>query len=116
MFVSCTIVDFSFSANQAKHLCAFHIMVSTQQSLKKRSKYPSLKPILAKFAEENKVPGGYRESGEFEILYMNWDLYRRVAESDAIPGAPYSRGNGQLGAIDMGTSPGAGGVGLGKFM
>jgi len=81
-----------------------------------RSKYPSLRPILMKFAEENNVPGGYRESGEFEILYMNWDLYRQVAEADPVPGAPYSRGNGQLGAIDLGTSPGAGGVGLGKLL
>ena len=81
-----------------------------------RSKYPALKPILTKFAEENNVPGGYRESGEFDILYMNWDLYRRVAMADAVPGAPYSRGNGQLGAIDLGTSPGAGGVGLGKLL
>mmetsp|Transcript_24546 Transcript_24546/g.44061 ORF Transcript_24546/g.44061 Transcript_24546/m.44061 type:complete len:502 (+) Transcript_24546:176-1681(+) len=81
-----------------------------------RSNYPKLKPILQKFCEENNVPGGYRESGEFEILYMNWDLYRTVAQADAVPGAPYSRGNGQLGAIDAGTSPGAGGVGLGKFM
>ncbi|KAL7469624.1 hypothetical protein ACHAXS_009886 [Conticribra weissflogii] len=81
-----------------------------------RSKYPQLKPILQKFAEENEVPGGYRESGEFEILYMNWDLYRRVAESDPVPGAPYSRGHGQLGAINLGFSPGAGGVGLGKLL
>ena len=75
-----------------------------------RSKYPQLKPILTKFAEDNHVPGGYRESGEFEILYMNWDLYRRVAEADAVPGAPYSRGNGQLGAIDLNGSPAAGGL------
>mmetsp|Transcript_175 Transcript_175/g.306 ORF Transcript_175/g.306 Transcript_175/m.306 type:complete len:502 (+) Transcript_175:186-1691(+) len=81
-----------------------------------RSKYPSLRPILMKFAEENNIPGGYRESGEFEILYMNWDRYRQVAQADAVPGAPYSRGNGQLGAIDMGSSPGAGGVGLGKLL
>ncbi|KAL7478598.1 hypothetical protein ACHAW6_004358 [Cyclotella cf. meneghiniana] len=81
-----------------------------------RSKYPKLKPILTKFAEENNVPGGYRESGEFEILFMNWDLYKKVAEADPVPGAPYSRGNGQLGAIDLGTSPGAGGVGLGKLV
>mmetsp|Transcript_24708 Transcript_24708/g.36640 ORF Transcript_24708/g.36640 Transcript_24708/m.36640 type:complete len:476 (+) Transcript_24708:104-1531(+) len=32
-----------------------------------RSKYPKLKPILQKFAEDNNIPGGYRESGEFEI-------------------------------------------------
>ena len=79
---------------------------------RKRSKYPHLKPILTKFAEENNVPGGYRESGEFEILYMNWDLYRKVAQADPVPGAPYSRGHGQLGAIDMGGSPAAGGVGF----
>lgn len=81
-----------------------------------RSKYPALKSILTKFAEENNVPGGYRESGEFEILYDNWDLYRRVAEGPAVEGSPYSRGNGQLGAIDSGFSPGAGGVGLGKLL
>ena len=69
-----------------------------------------------KFANENNVPGGYRESGEFEILFMNWDLYRQVAQAAAVVGAPYSRGHGQLGAIDLGTSPGAGGVGLGKLM
>lgn len=76
-----------------------------------RSKYPLLKPILAKFAEENNVPGGYRESGEFEILKMNWEVYKRVAEADPVPGAPCSRGNGQLGAINLGNSPAAGGVG-----
>ena len=81
-----------------------------------RSKYPMLKPILQKFAEENNVPGGYRESGEFEILYMNWDLYRKVAESDPVPGAPYSRGHGQLGAIDASGGVAAGGVGLGKLL
>ena len=75
-----------------------------------RSKYPLLKPILQKFAAENQIPGGYRESGEFEILKMNWDLYREVAESDPVPGAPYSRGNGQLASIDLGFSPGAGGI------
>jgi len=74
-----------------------------------RSKYPALRPILQKFAEENDVPGGYRESGEFEILKMNWDLYRDVAKSDPVPGAPYSRGHGQLGAIDLGFSPANGG-------
>jgi len=74
-----------------------------------RSKYPALKPILSKFAEENNIPGGYRESGEFEILYMNWLLYKEVAEADAVPGAPYSRGHGQLGAINFGLSPAANG-------
>jgi fatty acid desaturase len=76
-----------------------------------RSKYPALREILIKFAEDNNIPGGYRESGEFEILYMNWDLYRNVAQADAVPGAPYSRGHGQLAAINMGLSPAAGGVG-----
>lgn len=75
-----------------------------------RSKYPKLKPILQKFAEDNNIPGGYRESGEFEIQKMNWDLYKRVAEADAVEGAPYSRGHGQLGAINLGFSPAAGGL------
>jgi len=74
-----------------------------------RSKYPSLKPILQKFAEDNQIPGGYRESGEFQILYDNWELYRDVANADAVVGAPASRGDGQLGAIDLGISPAAGG-------
>ena len=78
-----------------------------------RANYPKLKPILTKFAEENQIPGGYRESGEFEILYDNWDLYRKVAQMDAVPGTPLSRGNGQLGAIDSSSSPAAGGLGLG---
>jgi len=79
-----------------------------------RQKYPLLKPILTKFAEENNIPGGYRESGEFEILKMNWDLYKRVAKADPVEGAPYSRGHGQLGAIDLGLSPAAGGFKGGK--
>jgi len=79
-----------------------------------RSKYPLLKPILQKFAKENNVPGGYRESGEFEILKMNWDLYKTVAKADPVPGAPYSRGHGQLGAIDLGLSPAKGGLSLMK--
>lgn len=73
-----------------------------------RNKYPLLKERLQKFAEENNVPGGYRESGEFEILKMNWELYKRVAEADAIPGAPPTRGRpGQQGAIDGTNSPAA---------
>jgi len=75
-----------------------------------RAKYPLLKPILEKFANDNNIPGGYRESGEFEILKMNWQLYKDVAEADPVVGAPYSRGHGQLGAIDLGFSPAAGGV------
>jgi len=69
-----------------------------------RSKYPKLKNILKKFAKDTNVPGGYRESGEFEILKMNWDLYRQVAKADAVVGAPYSRGHGQLAAINLGFS------------
>jgi fatty acid desaturase len=57
-----------------------------------RSKYPQLKERLQIFAAENSVPGGYRESGEFEILKMNWELYKRVAESDPVPGAPPTDG------------------------
>jgi len=79
-----------------------------------RAKYPLLKPILEKFAKDNNIPKGYRESGEFEILKMNWDLYRTVAMADPVPGAPYSRGHGQLGAIDLGFSPAAGGLTSGK--
>jgi len=72
-----------------------------------RSKYPLLKPILSKFAADNNIPGGYRESGEFEILKMNWELYRDVANAEPKVGAPYSRGHGQLGAIINGNSPAA---------
>lgn len=74
-----------------------------------RSKYPQLKTILQKFAIDNKIPGGYRESGEFEILKMNWDLYRRVALAPAVVGAPSSRGYvGQQGGIlDSDNSPAA---------
>lgn len=74
-----------------------------------RSKYPLLKPILQDFVKENNIPGGYRESGEFEILLNNWKLYKRVAESEPVVGAPCSRGDGQLGAIDSGSSPAKGG-------
>lgn len=77
-----------------------------------RSKYPKLRDILIKFAEDNNIPGGYRESGEFEIQMMNWQLYKNVAEADPIPGRPSSRGNNQLGAINMGFSPAAKGIGF----
>ena len=122
-------VGASFVPFYAQVRCYFHIVIihiliiSSYSNLSivfthnpQRSKYPLLKPILTKFVEENNVPGGYRESGEFEILKMNWDLYKRVAEADPVPGAPYSRGNGQLGAIDLGLSPAAGGVGIGKMV
>ena len=55
---------------------------------------------MAQFAVDNQIPGGYRESGEFEILKMNWELYKRVAEMDAVEGAIPTRGKmGQQGAI-----------------
>jgi len=74
-----------------------------------RSKYPKLRELLIKFANENDIPGGYRESGEFEILKMNWDLYKRIAEAPAEPGAPLTRGRlGQQGAISSTASPAAG--------
>ena len=73
-----------------------------------RNKYPLLRERLIKFAEDNQIPGGYRESGEFEILKMNWQLYKKVAEADAIPGAPLTRGRpGQQGAIVESESPAA---------
>lgn len=65
-----------------------------------RSKYPLLRERLMEFATVNQIPGGYRESGEFEILRMNWELYRRVAKMDAVEGAIPTRGKiGQQGAI-----------------
>jgi len=71
-----------------------------------RSKYPSLRKRLIKFAKDNVIPGGYRETGEFKILKMNWDLYRRVAKADPVPGAPCTKGNpGQVGAICTSNSP-----------
>lgn len=71
-----------------------------------RSKYPLLRGRLIKFAEDNQIPGGYRETGEFEILKLNWDLYKRVAEADPVPGAPASRGRpGQQAAIESSNSP-----------
>jgi len=73
-----------------------------------RHRYPALKDKLQNFAEKMKIPGGYRETGEFEILKMNWQLYKRVADADAIPGAPLTRGQpGQQGAIMETDSPAA---------
>lgn len=73
-----------------------------------RNKYPILRERLQKFAEDNNIPGGYRETGEWEILKMNWELYKRVAEADPVPGSPPSRGRpGQLGAIMSTNTPGA---------
>ena len=66
-----------------------------------RHRYPALRVKLIEFAKQNNIPGGYRESNEFEILVMNWKLYRQVAHADAIPGAPLTKGRvGQLGAIE----------------
>jgi hypothetical protein len=62
--------------------------------------------------KKNNIPGGYRESGEFEILYMNWDLYRKVAQADAVPGSSNIWGENQLEAINLGLSPAASGFGL----
>ena len=47
-----------------------------------RSKLPALKPIIEKFAEDNNIEGGYRESGELEILRMNWETYTRNPSID----------------------------------
>jgi hypothetical protein len=71
-----------------------------------RNHYPKLRERLQKFAADCKIPGGYRESGEFEILKMNWMLYRDVANADAVPGAPLSQGRiGQQGATMVSDTP-----------
>jgi acyl-lipid Delta6-acetylenase / acyl-lipid (9-3)-desaturase len=57
-----------------------------------RNKYPLLRERLQKFAQDNNIPGGYRETGEWQILKMNWEAYKRVAEADPVPGAPLTRG------------------------
>ena len=65
-----------------------------------RSKYPALRERLMKFAKDNNVVGGYRETGEFEILKMNWELYRSVAKSDPVEGAISTQGKeGQVASI-----------------
>jgi fatty acid desaturase len=65
-----------------------------------RNKYPLLRERLIQFAADNNIPGGYRESDEWDILKMNWNLYKDVAEADPVVGAPLSRGRvGQIGAI-----------------
>lgn len=72
-----------------------------------RSKYPAIRKILQKFAVDNNIPGGYRESGEFEILWMNWKLYRDVARADPVMGALSTRGviGQQGGILDSANSP-----------
>ena len=73
-----------------------------------RNKYPLLKERLQEFARVNDIPGGYRETGEWEILKLNWDLYREVAEAPAVPGAPLTRGRAnQQAAIRASNSPAA---------
>mmetsp|Transcript_27381 Transcript_27381/g.38544 ORF Transcript_27381/g.38544 Transcript_27381/m.38544 type:complete len:502 (+) Transcript_27381:68-1573(+) len=73
-----------------------------------RMRYPALHDKLVQFAKDNNVPGGYRETDEFQIIKENWELYKRVAEADAVPGAPSTRGRpNQLGAIRNGFSPAA---------
>ena len=53
-----------------------------------RSKYPKLRSIIRAFAQKNGL--NYLESGEVEILKMNWELYRDVASADTITGSPKS--------------------------
>jgi len=73
-----------------------------------RMRYPALHDKLVQFAKDNEVPGGYRETDEFQIIKENWELYKRVAEAEAVPGAPSTRGRpNQLGAIRNGFSPAA---------
>ena len=73
-----------------------------------RHRYPELKPILQQFCADNDVPGGYRESGEWEILRMNWEKYRDVAQQPAVEGAPLTKGRlGQQAAILSTASPAA---------
>lgn len=72
-----------------------------------RSNYPKLKPILQKFCDDVGLEDGYRETNEFKILYDNWKIYKKVAKMDPVEGALCSRGDGQLGAIDMSASPAA---------
>jgi len=57
-----------------------------------RSKHPKLQPILAKFAEDNQIPGGLRITDEFDLIKLNWDMYRAVANAPVDPTAPPMRG------------------------
>lgn len=68
-----------------------------------RSKLRLLKPIIQQFAKDNNIEGGYRESGEFEILKMNWKTYQATAVADPVIGAPLTTGKpGQKAAIAEG--------------
>lgn len=53
-----------------------------------RSKYPKLRSIIQSFAQKNGLK--YLESGEADILKMNWKLYRDVASANTIEGSPKS--------------------------
>jgi hypothetical protein len=73
-----------------------------------RAKYPLLRERMMEFAKGKKnVPGSYHDSGEWEILKMNWELlYKRVVEADAVPGSPPTKEHiGQKGAIRDTASP-----------
>lgn len=72
-----------------------------------RQRYPQLRERLQEFCAKN-PDCTYRESGEFEILRQNWEVYRRIAQADAQEDAPPTRGRrGQQGAILDSTSPAA---------
>jgi len=47
-----------------------------------RSKYPSLKPLLHRFAEQNNLPGGYREDDEVEMILKTFDRLKQIAEGN----------------------------------
>ena len=96
-----TYVDFSLAV--LKYQLEHHLFPSMP-----RNKYPLLRQKLIQFSQDLNIPGGYRESGEWDILRMNWQLYKRVAQADAVPGAPLTRGRqGQQGAIFESSSPAA---------
>ncbi|KAL7556971.1 hypothetical protein ACA910_018259 [Epithemia clementina (nom. ined.)] len=64
-----------------------------------RHRYPLLRPKLMQFARDHGLE--YRESGEWEILWRNWKLYRQVAQAPSLQGAPLTTGQpGQQAAID----------------
>lgn len=54
-----------------------------------RYKYPRLVAQVKKFAEENKLD--FRQTGEWELLKLNIDNYKRVATLEPAPGAKGSR-------------------------
>ena len=52
-----------------------------------RSKYPALSKIVKQFAEDNGLE--YRVTGEFDVLKMNWDTYRRLASVPPVEGTKH---------------------------